>query len=106
MIGQGAAIGDDETARSIGSLAKFVSANAGLGVGVEAGTQKALEQLGLHPGVKIGHALKIGVKWTAKDGYSMELRLDRTNTIELGSTPRDTVYLLVEQMQQVFRVSA
>ncbi|MES2644888.1 MAG: hypothetical protein V4850_35705 [Myxococcota bacterium] len=105
LITGGAGIGDENASRAVGALAKYAAANGGVGVGVEVATKKALDQLKLTNDVKVGFALKAEVTWTPEGGYALEVRLDRTSSIEVGENSRALVHGLVEQMQQVFKLN-
>jgi hypothetical protein len=97
-------ISDPNGARMAGSMASFCMENAGLGVGVEMGTQQALQGLSNFNGVKIGHKLTVKASLDKNNKFGLEVTLEKVTTIEFGDNPRDTIYALVEDTQRVFQV--
>jgi hypothetical protein len=106
LIDGGAGMVSGDPARQAGSLAKYVASNGALGVGVELGTKRALERLKGLNGVKVGCSVTASASWTRAKGFSMKLRLDRSSTIDFGDNPRATVYVLLENVQQIFQFSS
>lgn len=103
IVGGGAGmVQDKNAARRIGGLASFIKDSSGSGVLAEAASAKAIAQL-KNMGVKLGH--KLTVKGTWEGGkYGLEIALERVSQIEYGKNPRDLVYVLVENVQRVFRI--
>ncbi len=106
ITGGSGLLADDNAARKAGALAAFINANSGLGVAAEAGTAKALSSLSAFNGVKLGHRLNVAAKWTAAKGFSLDISLDRVSKIEFGDAPTDMVYVALENIQELFKVSA
>jgi hypothetical protein len=104
IVGGGAGMLDDASAaRQVGGLASFISQSSGTGVLAEAASARALASLeGM--GVKLGHKLSVLGKWEAGKGYGLDITLERVSQIEFGDNPRDTVYVLVENVQRVFQI--
>lgn len=104
VIGGGSGLLDNENAaRQAGGLVSFIRSNSGIGALGEAASAKAISKLeGM--GVKLGHKLTIQGKWSKSDGYGLEVNLERVSQIEFGDSPRDLVYVLVENVQRVFRI--
>ena len=95
---------DDETARQVGSIADFIADNSGLGLGTAWGTQKALEGIPSFQGVSVGHKLSLIVESDKDEGFTIELRLDRTSSFEFGDEQSSGVHLEIESAEQVFSV--
>lgn len=104
---------DENAARQVGGLAAFVRQSSGIGMLAEGASARALSQLrGM--GVSLGHKLTVAAKWEQGKGFSLEVALERVQRIEFSAeqladadhqaSPRDTVYVLVENLQRVFRL--
>jgi hypothetical protein len=103
IVGGGAGlIQDKNAARRVGGLATFIRDSSGAGVLAEAASAKAISKLqGM--GVKLGHKLTVKGSWEGGK-YGLDLSLERVSQIEYGKNPRDLVYVLVENVQRVFRI--
>jgi len=106
IIGGGAGLLDDQNAaRRVGGLAAFIHRSSGIGVMAEAASSRAISQLeGM--GVKLGHKLSVKGTWEEGKGFGLEINLERVSQIEFGENPRAMVYVLVENVQRVFRIHA
>ena len=106
--GQGM-LDDQNAARQVGGMISFVQQSSGLGALAEGASAQALDNLrGM--GVSLGHKLTVKVSWEAGKGLGLEILLERVGQIEFSTnpsnpTPRDTVYVLVENVQRVFKIS-
>ena len=106
ITGASGLLDDENAARKVGSLASFVVGNSGLGVGAEVGTQKALKGLSDFNGVSIGHRLNVDVGWSESKGMEMKISLGRVSKIAFGDAPTDTVYVALENLQELFHLEA
>lgn len=106
--GQGL-IDNSNVQRQVGGMISFIQQNSGIGQLAEGASAQAISNLrGM--GVNLGHKLTVKVSWTAGEGFGLEVLLERVGQIEFSTnpsnpTPRDTVYVLVENVQRVFRIS-
>lgn len=89
-------------AAQIGALGSFVVRNSTLGLGVEAGTQAVLEGARNFNGVNVGHKITAKGTYDRQDGFGFEVALDRVSQIEFGENARAPVYVLLENIQNVF----
>ncbi len=94
--------GDNGGAAQVGALGRFVVQNSTLGLGVEAGTQAVLEGARGFNGVNVGHKITAKGTYDRQDGLGFEVTLDRVSQIEFGDNPRASVYVLLENVQNVF----
>jgi len=103
IIGGGSGLlSDQNAARKAGSLASFIKRSSGVGALAEAASAKSIAKLkGM--GVKLGH--KITLRGTWENGkYGLEIAMERVSQIEFGENSRDLVYVLVENIQRVFKI--
>ncbi|MFT5680455.1 MAG: hypothetical protein ACI8RZ_001361 [Myxococcota bacterium] len=105
ITGGSGLLADGNAARKAGALAQFVNNNSGLGVAAEAGTAKALKSLSGFNGVKLGHRLNVQAKWSTSNGFGLDISMDRVSKIEFGDAPTDLVYVVLENIQELFKVS-
>jgi len=106
--GQGL-VQDENVARQVGGMASFIGQSSGIGQLAEGASARAIDNLS-GMGVSLGHKLTVKVSWTAGQGYGLEITLERVGQIEFSTnprnpTPRDTVYVLVENVQRVFQIT-
>ena len=95
-------VDDGNTARQVGAVADFIADNSGLGLGTAWGTQKALENIPSFEGVKVGHKFSVIAESDKDNGFSFELRLDRTSSFEFGDEQSTGVHLEIESAEEVF----
>jgi hypothetical protein len=100
--GQGM-VDDQNAARQVGGLVSFIHSSSGVGVLAEGASAQAISQLS-GMGVSLGHKLTVKGTWSASSGFGLEIDLERVGQIEFGDSPRDTVYVLVENVQRVFKI--
>jgi len=103
--GKSGMVADGDSARQIGSIADFILDNSGLGLGTAWGTQKALEGIPSFDGVKVGHKLSLIAESDKDEGFTIELRLDRTSSFEFGDEQSAGVHLEVQSAEEVFSIS-
>jgi hypothetical protein len=105
MITRGSGmVQDGDARRQIGSMAQFVGRNSGVGVLAEAASARAIDRLS-SMGASLGHKLSVKGTWERGKGFGLEINLERTSNIEIGDSPRDTVYVLLENVQRVFKIT-
>jgi hypothetical protein len=93
----------DDAARKAGALGSFVANVTFGGALVEKASADAISKLN-GMGVEVGHRLNLKAGWDAKEGMSLEISLERTNTIEYGDSLTDRVHVLLENVQRVFKI--
>lgn len=104
IIGGGAGLLEDhDAARKAGGLARFVLDCSGVGMVAKGASKEAIEKLeGM--GVEVSHKLTLKGAWEKEKGYSLQIDLERSNEIKYGEDEKALVYVLVENVQRVFRI--
>ncbi|MFH1467676.1 MAG: DUF4157 domain-containing protein [Pseudomonadota bacterium] len=72
---------------------------------LESGTDKAIKALNKDfPGVKLGWKVSVGVGWNDEGQHKVEIKLDKLTTFEVGEDSKSLVYVLVENIQNLFKL--
>lgn len=90
-------------ARQVGALGSFMVNGSAAGALASTAAAKAIDKLDRY-GVKLGHKLSIKGTWTEGKGFELDVDLERVRQIEFGDGPRDTVYVLLENVDRVFKI--
>lgn len=104
IISQGRSAFSDEPARLAGQLADLVTDISPSDLALSNVAAGALDRLSSFNGINVGHMITAKASWEQGRGLSWELVLERTGRIEFGDNPRDRVYMLLENIDRVFRL--
>lgn len=95
---------DAEAGRQAGAMARLLGLSIGGDVVMAGATRKALAKLSKFNAIKLGHKLTFKGAYGPSAGLSGEIILERSSSVEFGDSPRDTVYVALENIQQIFRI--
>jgi hypothetical protein len=108
ITGQAKALGDVTAMGRAAGLSKHVAGKTGLTMGVESGTNRAIETLNAkYMGLQIGMALTVAVTWSKSAGYKFSVKLEKQTRFDVGSGLRDPgLFVRLESMQKIFSVES